>query len=150
MKSVWIKRLLCLLLVLTMVGSSAMALELQRGSRGVDALFLQLRLQSLQYFAGEPDGKYGKATEEAVRKFQEDNQNRGLTVTGNADVATQMLAASTHYRGLKYNDEGEDVKEISKSDQLSGVEQPESGDYMVDVKHRQVSLTAEGIKKAEK
>ena len=85
---------------------------LQRDDEGDDVLFLQLRLQSLQYFAGEPDGKYGKATEEAVRKFQEDNQNRGLTVTGNADVATQMLAASTHYRGLKYNDEGEDVKEI--------------------------------------
>ena len=44
---------------------------------------------------------------------------------------------------------GENIKEVSKSDQLMGEEQPESGDYMCDIKHRTVMLTAEGIRKAE-
>ena len=78
-------RLLCLLLVLTMVGSSAMALELQRGSRGVDALFLQLRLNALGYSVGTPDGDYGGKTATAVESFQKD---RGLKATGAVDEAT--------------------------------------------------------------
>ncbi len=44
---------------------------------------------------------------------------------------------------------GENIKEVSKSDQLIGEEQPESGDYMCDIKRRTVMLTQEGIKKAE-
>ncbi len=85
---------------------------LTKGDEGDDVLFLQLRLESLQYYKGTADGKYGAETETAVREFQKDNENRGLQVTGVADIATQMLAASTQYRALRYNSEGEDVREL--------------------------------------
>ena len=51
------------------------------GDEGEDVLFLQMRLKSLQYFSGNEDGKYGKDTQAAVRKFQEDNANQGLEAT---------------------------------------------------------------------
>jgi preprotein translocase subunit SecA len=77
-----------------------------------------------------------------------DEARTPLIISGRGEESSEMYVSADRFvRGLI---RGEDVKEISKSDQLSGVEQPESGDYMVDVKHRQVSLTAEGIKKAEK
>ncbi len=77
-----------------------------------------------------------------------DEARTPLIISGTGEVSSEMYVNADRFvKGLT---RGEDVKEISKSDQLSGVEQPESGDYMVDVKHRQVSLTAEGIKKAEK
>ena len=82
------------------------------GDEGDDVLFLQMRLKSLKYYDGEENGKYGKDTQAAVRKFQEDNESRGLEVTGNADEATQILVASARYRGLRYGSEGEDVKEL--------------------------------------
>ena len=77
-----------------------------------------------------------------------DEARTPLIISGRGEESSEMYVAADRFvRGLQ---RGEDVKEISKSDQLSGVEQPESGDYMVDVKHRQVSLTAQGIKRAEK
>ena len=77
-----------------------------------------------------------------------DEARTPLIISGRGEESSEMYTSADRFVcGLQ---RGEDVKEISKSDQLSGVEQPESGDYMVDVKHRQVSLTAEGIKKAEK
>jgi len=78
-------KLLCLLLVLTLIGSSALALELQRGSRGLDALYLQLRLNELGYSVGTADGDYGGKTASAVESFQKDH---GLEATGAVDEAT--------------------------------------------------------------
>ncbi len=82
------------------------------GDEGDDVLFLQMRLKSLGYYAGKESGQFGQDTQAAVRKFQEDNSNRGLEVTGSADIATQVLAASARHRGLRYGSEGEDVKEL--------------------------------------
>lgn len=82
------------------------------GDEGEDVRFLQMRLENLHYFSGKTDGKYDTDTQAAVRKFQDDNIARGLEVTGNADVATQILAASVRYRLLKYGSSGEDVKEL--------------------------------------
>ena len=77
-----------------------------------------------------------------------DEARTPLIISGRGEESSEMYVAADRFvKGLT---RGEDVKEISKSDQLQGIEQPESGDYMVDVKHRQVSLTADGIKKAEK
>jgi hypothetical protein len=48
--------------------------------RGNDVLLLQQRMAAAGYtMVGEPDGKYGSATEKAVLAFQKD---RGLTVDG--------------------------------------------------------------------
>lgn len=94
-------------------GSEALNLRpLTVGDEGDDVLYLQMRLKSLQYFSGTEDGKYGQSTQTAVRKFQEDNVSKGLEATGDADVATQILIASARYRGLRYNAEGEDVKNL--------------------------------------
>lgn len=87
---------------------------LTEGDEGDDVLFLQLRLQSLQYFTGEADGKYGLKTAQAVSSFQADNTSRGLEDTGTADIATQMLLATTQYRALRFGSHGDDVKELQK------------------------------------
>ncbi len=77
-----------------------------------------------------------------------DEARTPLIISGRGEESSEMYVAADRFvKGLT---RGEDIKEISKSDQLSGIEQPESGDFMVDVKHRTVLLTAEGIKKAEK
>ncbi len=77
-----------------------------------------------------------------------DEARTPLIISGHGEESSEMYTLADRFvKGLT---RGEDVKEISKSEQLQGVEQPESGDYMVDVKHRQVSLTSEGIRKAEK
>ena len=44
---------------------------------------------------------------------------------------------------------GENIIKLSKTEQLMGEEQPESGDYMADIKARTVGLTQEGMRKAE-
>ena len=96
-------------------GENGTALEvrpLSAGDEGDDVLFLQMRLASLRYYTGATDGKYGTDTQAAVKKFQEDNRNKGLEVTGDADIATQILIASAKYRGLRYGSEGDDVKEL--------------------------------------
>ncbi len=76
-----------------------------------------------------------------------DEARTPLIISGHGEESSEMYREADRF--VCRLSRGEDIKEISKSDQLSGVEQPESGDYMVDVKHRTVVLTAEGIKKAE-
>ena len=44
---------------------------------------------------------------------------------------------------------GEDVKELSKMDILSGITQEESGDFVVNEKEKQIILTARGVEKIE-
>lgn len=56
---------------------------LKRGSRGDDVKKLQ------KFLKVQPDGIYGKLTEEAVRDFQERN---GLRATGEADAVTWNMA----------------------------------------------------------
>ena len=104
---------------------------LASGDEGEDVKFLQLRLQSLYYFSGKTDGKYGDDTKAAVRKFQEDNKNRGLEITGNADVDTQVLLASAKFRGLRYGSSGEDVKDLQiRLTALGYYKGMISGDYL--------------------
>ena len=86
--------------------------QLAAGDEGDDVLYLQMRLKSLGYYTGEENGKYDTATQEAVRSFQEDNKSKGLEATGIADTSTQIHIASARYRGLRYNSEGDEVKEL--------------------------------------
>ena len=78
-------RTLCLMLVLAMLGGAASAVELKKGSKGVDTVYLQLRLNHLGYDVGTPDGDYGGKTAKAVSAFQQDH---GLEATGAVDEAT--------------------------------------------------------------
>ena len=44
---------------------------------------------------------------------------------------------------------GEDLPEFSKMDAIMGIEQEETGDFIVNEKDKVVSLTQEGVKKVE-
>ena len=61
------------------------------GDQGAGVRQLQERLQSLGYWLGSPDGKYGSLTVQAVMAFQ---KYEGLPITGTADDATQARLAT--------------------------------------------------------
>lgn len=65
-------------------GEYAAMPTLSNGSYGEGVTELQKALRSCGYFSGECDGAYGRATEEAVYRFQLAN---GLQPTGSADSA---------------------------------------------------------------
>ncbi len=93
-------------------GSALEMRSIGNGDEGDDVLFLQFRLKSLGYFAGETDGKYGADTAAAVKTFQIDYRDRGLEPTGVADTGTQLVAVSAQYRGLRKGSVGEDVRAL--------------------------------------
>ena len=57
---------------------------LSRGSEGEEVRKLQAKLIELQLLSGQPDGKYGKYTEDAVKQLQ---ASFGMEQTGVADSA---------------------------------------------------------------
>ena len=66
---------------------------LVRGDRGYALIYtLQQRLKDLGYYTIKVDGIYGSGTQRAVREFQRIN---GLSITGKADNATQVLLYSS-------------------------------------------------------
>ena len=72
-------RIACLLLALTLLCGTASAVSLKKGSRGLNVLYAQQRLQHLGYELDTPDGSFGAATQKAVKAFQKD---RKLKTTG--------------------------------------------------------------------
>lgn len=84
-------RTLAFLLVIVLAGaivapaSAEAAVTLQQGSEGGDVWDLQYRLQILGYYGLPLDGKFGRHTVQAVRKYQ---RNYGLPVDGIAGPAT--------------------------------------------------------------
>ena len=84
------KRIITILLALTLVLGSVVALRAQaasykRGSSGQVVTQIQTKLKRWGYYNGAIDGVYGSATEKAVRLFQQKN---GLTVDGKAGQKT--------------------------------------------------------------
>ena len=80
MKKVWAV-LLCAALLLALPVS---ALAVQRGDRGEDVYELQRLLWECGWIFEEPDGVFGRRTEEALKNYQRSN---GLPETGVADDA---------------------------------------------------------------
>ncbi|MDO4544280.1 MAG: preprotein translocase subunit SecA [Clostridia bacterium] len=77
-----------------------------------------------------------------------DEARTPLIISGRGEESSEMYAEANRFvRSLQ---RGENLKDISKSDQLMGAVQEESGDYMCDIKRRAVQLTAQGIQKAER
>lgn len=76
-----------------------------------------------------------------------DEARTPLIISGQGEESSEMYKTADRFVCTLHR--GEDIKEISKSDQMMGVSQPESGDFMCDIKHRAVNLTAQGIQKAE-
>ena len=70
--------LLVLVLLLAVIPAAARA-EISRGSSGEEVISLQMMLFDMGYLFAEPDGQFGKMTEEAVKEYQ---RSAGLEETG--------------------------------------------------------------------
>ena len=71
--------LAALILMFSLLPVLSAEAALKRGSEGDDVAAVQRRLKQWGYYDGAIDGKFGPATEQAVRRFQQKN---GLTVDG--------------------------------------------------------------------
>ena len=76
-----------------------------------------------------------------------DEARTPLIISGQGEESSEMYREADRF--VRRLTRGEDMKDVSKSDQLMGIEQVESGDYMCDIRRRTVQLTAQGIAKAE-
>lgn len=65
---------------------------LQRGDRGADVTDVQQRLRELGYFQGTPTGYFGSSTQDAVTRFQ---INQNISVNGIVDSQTRSALFST-------------------------------------------------------
>ena len=76
-----------------------------------------------------------------------DEARTPLIISGQGSKSTKLYeACDILARQMK---RGEDVEEISKMDVIMGVEQEETGDFLVNEKDKVVTLTQEGVKKVE-
>lgn len=80
-------------LMLTLGQSAIAQTLLQRGSVGTEVRAVQTRLQELGYFNGPINGNFFALTEEAVRRFQQD---QGLEVDGQVGPATRNRLFGTN------------------------------------------------------
>ena len=76
-----------------------------------------------------------------------DEARTPLIISGQSGKSTKLYeACDILARQLK---RGEDVPEYSKMDAIMGIEQQETGDFIVNEKDKVVNLTQEGVKKVE-
>ena len=76
-----------------------------------------------------------------------DEARTPLIISGQGSKSTKLYeACDILARQMK---RGEDVAEVSKMDVIMGVEQEETGDFLVNEKDKVVTLTQEGVKKVE-
>ena len=76
-----------------------------------------------------------------------DEARTPLIISGHGEQSTDMYQRVDKF--VRRLTRGENIIKLSKTEQLMGEEQPESGDYMADIKARTVALTQEGMRKAE-
>ncbi len=77
-----------------------------------------------------------------------DEARTPLIISGQSGKSTKLYeACDIVARQLK---RGEDLQEMSKIDIMMGIEQEESGDFVVNEKDKIVNLTAEGVSKVER
>jgi preprotein translocase subunit SecA len=76
-----------------------------------------------------------------------DEARTPLIISGSGDKSTDMYAKADKF--VKRLERGANIEKASKTELMLGEDQPESGDYMCDIKARTVALTARGMEKAE-
>ena len=77
-----------------------------------------------------------------------DEARTPLIISGQSGKSTKLYeACDILARQLK---RGEDMKDLSKMDAIMGVEQQETGDFIVNEKDKVVNLTADGVTKVER
>ena len=126
------RRFFAILLTLLLLSPACALAELKRGDSGGDVLALQQMLWETGFIFEEPDGAFGRNTEEAVKWFQE---YAGLEQTGRVDEDT-MDALYACWVGLM-QEQGLIEPAPEDAAEPQGVE----GDYPVCC---QRSLTTEG------
>ena len=92
-------------------GEDAIPFSLGFGDTGDDVLKYQQRLYELGYLSTEPDGKYGKDTRNAVKRFQERND---IIVDGHIGPSTRVaiLSSDAKYNKLEITMSGDDVLRV--------------------------------------
>ncbi|MBR5949666.1 MAG: preprotein translocase subunit SecA [Clostridia bacterium] len=76
-----------------------------------------------------------------------DEARTPLIISGPSGKSTDMYKRADRF--VRSLTRGEDLIQLTKMDMQMGKTQPESGDYMCDIKARTVALTEQGMKKAE-
>ncbi|MCD7840875.1 MAG: preprotein translocase subunit SecA, partial [Lachnospiraceae bacterium] len=77
-----------------------------------------------------------------------DEARTPLIISGQSGKSTKLYEACDILARQMVR--GEDVEQLSKMDAIMGVEQEESGDFVVNEKDKIVNLTAQGVEKVEK
>ena len=77
-----------------------------------------------------------------------DEARTPLIISGQSDKSTKIYEACDIL--AKQMTRGDDVEDLSKIDAIMGIEQEETGDFVVNEKDKIVNLTARGIEKTEK
>ena len=77
-----------------------------------------------------------------------DEARTPLIISGQSGKSTKLYEACDIL--ARQMQRGEDMPEFSKMDAIMGVQQEESGDFIVNEKDKVVNLTAEGVKKVER
>ena len=77
-----------------------------------------------------------------------DEARTPLIISGQSDKSTKLYEACDML--AKQMQRGEDVGDFSKMDALMGLEQEETGDFIVNEKDKLVNLTAQGVSKVER
>ncbi len=76
-----------------------------------------------------------------------DEARTPLIISGHGEKSTDMYQLADRF--VRKLERGANVEKMSKAESLMGEEQPESGDYMADIKARTVALTQSGMNKAQ-
>ena len=76
-----------------------------------------------------------------------DEARTPLIISGHGEKTTDMYERADRFV-LKLS-RGPNIEQKTRTEMLLDADQPEEGDYMVDIKHKTVQLTQEGISKAE-
>ena len=107
----------------------------KNGSEGADAKKVQTRLKELGYYQGKVDGKFGRASMNALKNFQTNNGLKADGVAGKDTYAKLFSAAavsysvqetpspaqktgtseSTTWKTLRSGDSGTDVKQLQEN-----------------------------------
>jgi len=77
-----------------------------------------------------------------------DEARTPLIISGQSDKSTRIYEACDIL--AKQMTRGKDVEDLSKIDAIMGIEQEETGDFVVNEKDKIANLTAQGIEKTEK
>ena len=77
-----------------------------------------------------------------------DEARTPLIISGQSDKSTKLYEACDML--AKQMTRGEDMEDFSKMDAIMGIEQEETGDFIVNVKDKLVNLTAQGVSKVER